>query len=203
MSKLTPEDLDSIETYRQKRPAVRAAIMEHKINRRIALGPNVTLHFEDRMTMRYQVQEMLRAENITDTAEIHEELETYNALIPDGSNWKATLMIEFEDEAERQVALRRLVGIENKIWIQAGDHARVFPIADEDLERTSDDGKTSAVHFLRFELNDEMIRSLQQGAVIRMGCDHAEYPQEIRLEAQQQQSLLRDLDAGTATGKPN
>src|SRR5690606_10806561 len=155
MQKLTRNDLFSLEDYAARRPEFRRQVMAHKQNRQLPLGPNVTLHFEDRLTMHYQVQEMLRAERIFEAAGIQEELDAYNPLIPDGRNWKATFMIEFPELEERRAALTQLVGIEDQTWVHVAGHDKVFAIADEDLERDSAD-KTSAVHFLRFELTDAM-----------------------------------------------
>jgi hypothetical protein len=151
MKALTRDDLLSLEKYSEVRHQFRDQVMEHKRNRRLMLGTNATLYFEDRLTMQYQVQEMLRIERIFEAAGIQEELDAYNPLIPDGSNWKATFMIEFPDEVERREMLQHLVGIEQKVWLQVGDLPPVHAIADEDLDR-SDEKKTSAVHFLRFEL---------------------------------------------------
>ena len=151
MKKLAREDLLSLERYAAERPAFRERVIHHKRTRRLPIGPNATLHFEDRLTMQYQVQEILRTERIFEAGEIEAELEAYNPLIPDGANWKATFMIEFDDEDERRAALGRLVGIEDRVWARAGDSKPVWAVADEDLERTTDE-KTSSVHFLRFEL---------------------------------------------------
>lgn len=151
MGKLTIDDLYPLEVYSRLRPEFRAQVMEHKAHRQLALGDHVTLSFEDRLTMHYQVQEMLRAERIFEADGIRDELDAYNPLIPDGSNWKATMLIEYPDERERRQALARLRGVEHRVWMQVEGHVPVFAIADEDMER-SDDTKTSAVHFLRFEL---------------------------------------------------
>jgi hypothetical protein len=173
MEKLERSKLWSLEEYAEERDAFRAAVMAHKKPRRVALGPHVSLYFEDFTTMKYQVQEMLRAEKIFTPAEIAEEIEAYNPLIPDGTNWKATLMIEYPDVEERRLALARLRGIEESIWARVGNAERVFAIANEDLERTTDD-KTAAVHFLRFELSEADISDLQTGASLSLGCDHPE-----------------------------
>ena len=149
MEKLTRESLYSLEEYSGLRNDFRQKVMAHKENRRLPLGTNATLYFEDRLTMQYQVQEMLRIERIFEAEGIQEELDAYNPLIPDGSNWKATFMVEFPDIDERRAMLQRLVGIENKVWMQVGDGERIVPIADEDLERADED-KTSAVHLMRF-----------------------------------------------------
>lgn len=151
MSKLSRDDLYSLEKYAAIRPEFRARVMEHKKHRRVAIGPHAVLYFEDALTMQYQVQEMLRLERIFEPEGIQEELDVYNPLIPDGSNWKATFMVEYEDEGERRAALARLIGIEKRVWVQAEGCGKVYPIANEDLERETED-KTSAVHFLRFEL---------------------------------------------------
>jgi len=174
MKKLTCENLLSLEQYAAQRAASRNRLIAHKRLRRIALGDNASLHFEDRLTIQYQVQEMLRIECIFEPDEIQLELDTYNPLIPDGSNLKATLMLEYADPQQRREVLAVLVGIEHQIWLQVADHAPVRAIADEDLPR-SDQGKTSAVHFLRFELEPAMAASLRQGAVLAVGCDHPAY----------------------------
>ncbi len=177
MQKLTRSDLYSLEQYAEKRPEFRAQVMAHKKNRRVPIGNHATLYFEDSLTMQYQIQEMLRIERIFEPAGIEEELAAYNPLIPDGDNWKATFMIEYGDVAERQVALAKLVEIENKVWIQIADYDRIWAIADEDLDRTSSD-KTSAVHFLRFQLNAEQIAAIKANAEIAMGIDHVNYKHE-------------------------
>jgi len=174
MKKLTREDLLSLEQYAVQRAAFRKRLMAHKHLRRIALGENASLHFENRRTIQYQVQEMLRIERIFEADEIQGELDTYNPLIPDGSNLKATLMLEYADSQQRREALAALLGIEHRVWLQVADHSPVRAIADEDLPR-SDQRKTSAVHFLRFELEPAMAASLRQGAVLAMGCNHPAY----------------------------
>ena len=193
MTKLTRDDLFSLEKYAEMRPEFRARVMAHKKNRQLPVGPNATLYFEDALTMHYQIQEMLRAERIFESAGIQEELDAYTPLIPDGSNWKATFMMEYPDEAERREQLARLIGIERHIWAQVADFSRITPIADEDLERETEE-KTSSVHFLRFELSDEMVEAIKQGASISIGIDHPNYnhaqepiPQNIR------DSLAADL----------
>lgn len=174
MRKLERKDLWSLEEYAQKRVAFREQVMQHKRMRTLHIGPNVTLLFEDRLTMQYQVQEMLRAERIFEAAGIQEELDAYNPLIPDGSNFKATMLIEFEDAAERQQALTRLIGIEDVTWLQVAGHDKVNAIADEDMDRETSD-KTSSVHFLRFELDAGMVRALKDGAALNAGVSHAHY----------------------------
>jgi hypothetical protein len=174
MTKLSRKDLYSLEEYSEIRDEFRARVMEHKKNRRLDLGDNLVLLFEDRLVMHYQIQEMLKAEKIFEADGIQEELDAYNPLIPDGTNWKATMMIQYADVAERQQMLAKLVGIENRVWLRIGDHDKVYPIADEDLERATDD-KTSAVHFLRFELAPAMIADIHKGASISAGVDHENY----------------------------
>jgi hypothetical protein len=195
MPKLTRSDLFSLEKYAEVRPKFRAEVMAHKKNRQVRIGPSATLYFEDRLTMQYQVQEMLRVERIFEAAGINEELEAYNPLIPDGSNWKATFMLEFPDIEERRVALQRLRGIENHVWVQVADFDRVRPIADEDLER-EDACKTSSVHFLRFELTPAMVKAVKQGAAVAMGIDHPEYRHTVEaLPNAVRESLANDLSA--------
>ena len=194
MAKLSREALYSLEEYSVNRDDFRTRVIEHKKDRRLELGTNATLYFEDQLTMKYQVQEMLRIEKIFDADGIQEELDAYNPLIPDGSNWKATFMIEFPDEEERRAMLTRLVGIENAVWMQVGDGPRISPIADEDLERADED-KTSAVHFLRFELEADQVSALAEGAVLAAGIDHENYQVEIRPVAENiRASLASDLD---------
>src|SRR3990172_10367639 len=151
MKKLNREDLFSLEKYAEIRPQFRAQVMAHKQNRQVAIGPHATLYFEDRLTMQYQVQEMLRIERVFEAEGIEDEVAVYNPLIPDGTNWKATFMVEIGDIEARRVALMQMVGIENQVWVQVAGSERVYAIADEDLERATED-KTSSVHFLRFEL---------------------------------------------------
>ncbi len=193
MNKLTKSDLMSLETYAEKRPGYRAEVMAHKKTRQVALGPNATLYFEDRITMQYQIQEILRIEKIFESDAVAEELATYNPLIPDGTNWKATFMIEFEDEAKRRVALGRLIGVERAIWIQVGEQPKVSPIANEDLQRETAD-KTSAVHFLRFELTPAMVEAAKGGAEIYIGVTHRHYTHSTgQLPAAVAESLVDDL----------
>jgi len=192
MTKLSRASLWSLEQYAEERPAFRAEVIEHKKNRRIALGPHATLYFEDFTTMKYQVQEMLRTERIFEAKEIEEEIAAYNPLIPDGSNLKATFMIEYADVAERRAALAGLVGVENRVWIQVGDGAKVFGVANEDLTRSTEE-KTSAVHFLRFELAPDAINAWKRGASITMGIDHPNLEQSLELNAAQRQALAADF----------
>jgi len=193
MQALTRDDLYSLEEYAEVRPELRKKVMAHKKDRKVPVGGHATLYFEDRLTIQYQIQEMLRVERIFERAGIEEELSAYNPLIPDGSNWKATFMIEYDDVNERREALARLIGIEDHVWVQVADHGRVYAIADEDLER-SDDTKTSSVHFLRFELEPAMVKGLKDGAELLMGIDHSEYDHAVKVETQVRDTLLADLD---------
>lgn len=193
MDKLISTDLMSLERYARERPAFRARVMEHKRDRKLAVGPNVSWTFEDRLTMQYQVQEMLRAERIFEPEGIRDELEAYNPLIPDGSNWKATLLIEFPDVAERRRQLAQLIGLEDRCYVQVHGHERVYAIADEDLERETTE-KTSSVHFLRFELTAAMIASLKSGASLAAGVDHERYRHSIDpVPDSVRAALLQDL----------
>lgn len=192
MSKLTHSDLFSLEEYSRNREEFRAKVMEHKKNRRVDIGEHAALYFEDSLTMQYQVQEMLRIERIFEVEGIQDELDVYNPLIPDGMNWKATFMLEYGDEVERKAALAALIGIEKSLWIQVGDLERVNPIANEDLERETDE-KTSAVHFVRFELTTEMVAAAKSGAQISAGIDHAAYKEKTNLTSQVSKSLIADL----------
>lgn len=191
--KLTRDGLYSLEHYAQVRNDFRARVIAHKKNRQVHIGPHATLYFEDLLTMHYQVQEMLRAERIFEAEGIDEELAAYNPLIPDGTNWKATFMIEYGDENERRVALTKMLGIETKVWVQVQGYAKVRPVADEDLERSTGD-KTSAVHFLRFELSPVMIAALKSGAAVGMGIDHPAYTHSVDpLPAAMRAALVADL----------
>ncbi len=194
MEKLKRDDLYSLEQYSEIRDEFRNQVLSHKRNRRVELGTNAALYFEDRLTMHYQVQEMLRIERIFEAAGINDELEAYNPLIPDGSNWKATFMVEFPEVDERRAMLTQLIGIEDKVYVQVEGFDRVYAIADEDLER-SDEHKTSAVHFMRFELAAEQVEALKSGAALAAGIDHENYRVEISPLAENvRQSLLGDLD---------
>lgn len=193
MKKIAIDDLQSNEAYAAQRPAFRKAMIEHKNNRRVALGPNATLHFEDYMTMRYQVQELMRAEHIANVDEIREELEAYNPLIPDGQNLKVTFMLEYPDESERRQQLARLIGIEHKISIQVGEHDPVYPIANEDLQRSTEE-KTSSVHFLRFEFPRQAIQLARDGAPWTIRCEHENYRYETTLADNVRASLIKDFD---------
>jgi len=193
MNKLTRDDLFSLEKYAELRPEFRARVMAHKKNRQLPVGPNATLYFEDALTMRYQIQEMLRAERIFEASGIQDELDAYNPLIPDGSNWKATFMMEFPDEEERGQQLQKLIGVERHVWAQVADFDRITPLADEDLERETEE-KTSSVHFLRFELTPEMAEAVKQGAAVSIGIDHPAYTYAAEPLAQNvRDSLAEDL----------
>jgi hypothetical protein len=189
---LTRDDLFSLEQYAEKRDEFRGKVLEHKKNRRVAVGPNLTLYFEDRLTIQYQVQEMLRIERIFEADAIIEELEAYNPLIPDGDNLKCTAMLEFGDPAVRRERLAQLVGIEHLIWAQVDGHERVYAISNEDLERSTEE-KTSAVHFMRFEFTPEMKRALHDGARLTFGCSHDGYPYEVDATGATRAALLADL----------
>ena len=189
MDKLNREDLLSLESYHEQRTEFRRTVMAHKVNRQISIGEHVTLYFEDRLTVQYQVQEMLRVERVFEAKAIEEELLAYNPLIPDGSNWKATMMIEYEDAGARAVALEQLVGIEDRVWAKIGTCDPVWAIADEDLER-SRSNKTSAVHFLRFEFNDEMLSEAAAGADISLGIDHRQYDESVKPLGQSSRNTL-------------
>ncbi len=189
---LTRDSLYSLETYASVRKDFRAKVMAHKKLRLVELGAHASLHFEDQLTMQYQVQEMLRLERIFEPELIQEELDVYNPLVPDGSNWKATLMFEYPDAEERKQALARLLGVEKRAYVQVADFARVAPFANEDLDRSTAE-KTSAVHFLRFELTPEMVAAAKAGAAIRVGVDHPHYKAEITLSHAARDSLVSDL----------
>lgn len=194
MKKLSRGDLLSLEQYAADRTRLRSEVIAHKQRRNVQVGPNMTWCFEDYTTIRYQVQEMLRAERIFESDGIQDELDAYNPLIPDGSNWKVTLLLEFPDPEVRRAALEKLIGVEDRCWIRVSEMERVFAIADEDMDRENDE-KTSAVHFLRFELWPSMIEAMRNGASLSIGVDHDEYrhllsplPHPIR------ETLSRDLD---------
>ena len=194
MKKLDRNELLSLEQYALERDKFREIAIRHKQLRRVEIGPHASIFFEDRTTIQYQVQEVLRIEKIFEADGIEEELEAYNPLIPDGSNWKATMMIEFRDAEERRVALTQLINIEDLTWVKTTNHDKVMAIADEDLERETDD-KTSAVHFLRFELPQEFVASVKNGDAISMGIDHENYNYSVDpIQEQTRVSLAADLD---------
>ena len=193
MPQIARESLLGLEAYARERKAFRAKVIEHKKTRKVHIGPNVTLQFEDELTIRYQVQEMLRIERIFEDEGVQGELDAYNPLVPDGGNWKATMLIEYPDVAERQRMLARLKGVEDRVWIRVEGCERVFAIADEDLDRENED-KTSAVHFVRFELTEEMRKALKYGVGLAMGIDHDAYREEIsEVGSAARESLAGDL----------
>jgi hypothetical protein len=191
--KLGPSDLMSLEQYAKERKQFRPRVIEHKKARTVHCGPHATWCFEDRLTVQYQVQEMLRIERIFEPEGIAEELGAYNPLIPDGTNWKATLLIEYPDEAQRRIELAKLKGIEDRCWVQVAALGRVFAIADEDLERENEE-KTSSVHFLRFELTPAMIAAVKSGADVSLGMDHEHYRHAVQpLSQASRAALVADL----------
>ena len=186
-------DLWSLEQYSEARSGFREEVLAHKQNRRVRIGDHVLLIFEDRLTIKYQIQEMLRIEKIFEAAGIQEELDAYNPLIPDGDNWKCTMLIQYPDVAERKQRLSELLGIEDKIWAKVGEGEKIWPIADEDLDRSKDD-KTAAVHFMRYQLTDHDRAVLKAGAPIRFGIEHLAYPIDaITLNEDTRMSLIGDL----------
>jgi hypothetical protein len=189
---LQREDLLSLEAYSNQRDEFRRKAMAEKKIRVIPVGPNMTMHFENRFLVQYQIQEMLRIEKIFDAEGIQEELDAYNPMVPTGSNWKATQMIEFADPQERAEALARLIGIDRKTFVRVGDHDKVYAISDEDLERETED-KTSSVHFMRFELTGPMVEAARGGADIIVGVDHENYSHQVRLDEEARKSLVADL----------
>ena len=193
MPQITRDSLMTLEAYAKARQEFRAEVMAHKKNRKVHLGENVTLIFEDELTIRYQIQEMLRVEKIFEEEGILDELEAYGPLVPDGGNWKATMMIEYPDPVERAARLAELTGVEDKVWVRVNGHDPVYAIADEDLERETAE-KTSSVHFLRFELARDMIEALRQGASVSMGISHPAYEiPPVVITAAVRDSLLDDL----------
>jgi Protein of unknown function (DUF3501) len=193
MKPFVRSDLLSLEQYAEQRAAFRARVLEHKKNRRVDIGPNFSLYFEDRLTIQYQVQEMLRIEKVFEAAAIQEELEAYNPLIPDGSNLKATAMLEFEDVEVRRKRLAELVEMEHTVWAQVAGYEKVFAISNEDLQRSTDE-KTSAVHFMRFEFSPDMIAALLNGAELSFGSDHAACPHQVTLAPATRGALMEDFD---------
>lgn len=190
---ISRDSLLTLEAYAKARPGMRTEVIRHKKNRTVQLGNHVSLLFEDEMTLRYQVQEMLRIEKIFEEEGIQSELDAYIPLVPDGSNFKATMLIEYDNETERKAALTKLIGIEDRLFVQVEGQDRVYAIADEDLERENAE-KTSAVHFVRFELTQSMKNALKSGAQMMLGCDHPNYPAHLEeLPQETMVSLLRDL----------
>ena len=193
MDILERDDLLSLENYALERAEFRARVMAHKKQRTVHLGEHLTLIFEDRLSIQYQVQEMLRIERIFEAGGIQDELDAYNPLVPDGSNWKATMLIEYPDLDERRKMLEKLIGIEDKVWVKVDGHQRVYAIADEDLERENAD-KTSSVHFLRFEFDRAMVGALKRGARVSVGVDHPQYKATVEnIEPAVRISLMADL----------
>jgi len=192
MPKIQRQSLLSLEDYARNRNEFRARVMEHKKNRTVHLGDSITLTFEDELTLRYQVQEMLRVERIFEDSGVEEELSAYNPLVPDGRNFKATMMLEYADPEARRAWLSKLIGIEDRVWVQVEGCERVWAIADEDLERETEE-KTSAVHFLRFELTEEMARALKSGGGLRIGVDHPKYQANVDVGPAVRDALVMDL----------
>ena len=192
-TEITRKDLMSLEQYAVKRPAFRQQVLQHKKNRQVALGPNATLYFEDRLTLLYQIQEMLRIEKVFEADGINEELEAYNPMIPSGRNFKATFMIEYTDADMRAAQLEKMLGIEDLVWMLVEGYDKVWSISDEDLER-SNATKTSAVHFMRFEMSDDMAEALEAGANWSIGVQHPVYTYEYRVEGDTRECLVNDLD---------
>ena len=193
MNLLTRKDLMSLEQYAEERPAFRARVIEHKKHRRVPVGPHLNLYFEDRLTIQYQVQEMLRIERIFEAGGIQEELDAYNPLIPDGRNLKCTAMLEYQDVDERRRQLGNLKGIENLVWARVEGFDKVYAIANEDLERSTEE-KTSAVHFMRFEFSDAMVQALRGGAPLVFGVNHDLYSHETTVGRETREALLGDLE---------
>jgi hypothetical protein len=192
MSAITPDSLMTLETYARARKELRPQIVAHRRLRSVALGEHVTVQFEDERTVRYQIQEMLRIEKIFEPEGIQQEIEAYAPLVPDGSNWKATMLIEYPDVHERKRELARLIGVEDRMFVEVEGHARVYAIADEDLDRENDE-KTSSVHFVRFELPRAACEAVRAGASVKLGCDHPNYPAHLTIPAETLASLAGDL----------
>ena len=189
---ITPENLMSLEAYTKYRKANREQIMSHRQLRSVHLGEHINLQFESETTVRYQIQEMLRIEKVFEEEGILQEIEAYAPLMPDGGNWKATMMIEYPDENERRRELKRLISVEDRMFVEVEGHARVYAVADEDLDRETDE-KTSAVHFVRFELDTAMRKAVLAGAGVKLGCDHTNYPAHTQIEPEALASLASDL----------
>ncbi|MFM2035096.1 MAG: hypothetical protein RL459_361 [Pseudomonadota bacterium] len=189
---ITPDTLMSLEAYTKWRKVHKAEVIAHRKLRSVQLGEHINVQFESETTIRYQIQEMLRIEKVFEEEGILQEIEAYAPLVPDGHNWKATMMIEYTDIHERKRELARLIGVEDRMFVEVEGHARVYAIADEDLDRENDE-KTSAVHFLRFELKPAMCAAVKAGAAVKMGCDHTHYPSHIDIGADTLASLAGDL----------
>ena len=190
--KITRDSLMTLEAYAKYRKAHKAEIIAHRKLRSVQLGEHINVQFESETSMRYQIQEMLRIEKIFEEEGIQQEIDAYTPMVPDGSNWKATMMIEYPDENERKRELKRLIGVEDRLFVEVEGHARVYAIADEDLDRENDE-KTSAVHFARFELTPDMCAAVKAGASVTLGCDHTNYPAHTRIAAETLASLAGDL----------
>ena len=192
-TQITREDLMSLEQYAEKRGEFRQRVLAHKKYRQVMLGPNSTLYFEDRLTLLYQIQEMLRIEKVFEVDGINEELEAYNPMVPTGRNFKATYMIEYTDPEVRAAQLEKLVGIEDLVWMQVANFDKIWAIADEDLDRSTET-KTSAVHFMRFELSDDMAEALKNSSSWKIGVQHPAYTYELTIDGEIRDSLLNDLN---------
>lgn len=193
MATITRDNLLTLEAYARERKELRARIIPHRRLRSVRLGSHINLQFEDEATLRYQIQEMLRVEKIFEEAGIQEEVDVYGALLPTGSNWKATLLIEYTDEDERKRELARLVNVEDRIWVQVAGHDKVYAVADEDMSRETAD-KTSAVHFLRFELTPAMVQAVKSGSAVAMGVDHPACTEQTAVPADTLAALAKDLE---------
>jgi hypothetical protein len=189
---ITRDSLMTLEAYAKYRKAHKPDIIAHRKLRSVQLGEHINLQFESETTIRYQIQEMLRIEKVFEEEGIDQEIEAYAPLVPDGSNWKATMMIEYPDINERRRELARLIGVEDRMFIEIEGQPRVYAIADEDLDRENDE-KTSAVHFVRFELNPAMCAAVKAGAAAKLGCDHTNYPAHVTIAAETLASLAGDL----------
>ena len=190
--KITPDSLLSLEAYAKWRKAHKPEVIAHRKLRSVALGEHITVQFESELTMRYQIQEMLRIEKIFEEEGIQDEIDAYAPLVPDGGNWKATMLIEYPEVNERKRELARLIGVEDRMFVEVEGHARVYAIADEDLERENEE-KTSSVHFLRFEFDGAMRDAIKAGAAVKLGCDHTHYPAHVAIGAETLASLAGDL----------
>jgi hypothetical protein len=190
--KITPDSLMTLEAYSKWRKAHKADVIAHRKLRSVALGDHLTVQFESEMSIRYQIQEMLRLEKIFEEEAIADEIATYAPLVPDGANWKATMLIEYPDVNERKRELARLIGIEDRMFVEVEGHVHVYAIADEDLDRENDE-KTSAVHFLRFEFTPQMVAAVKAGAGVKLGCDHTNYPAHVQIAPETLASLAGDL----------
>ena len=190
--KITPDSLMTLEAYSKWRKTHKPEVIAHRKLRTVYLGEHVSVQFESELSMRYQIQEMLRIEKIFEEDGIQDEIDAYAPLVPDGSNWKATMLLEYPDVNERKRELARLIGIEDRMFVEVEGHARVYAMADEDLDRETED-KTSAVHFLRFELTPAMCAAVKAGAAVKLGCDHTNYPAHVQITPETLASLAGDL----------